>query len=145
MSSWYLDMNMIMQYWGGAKRVYHHTAPINMIYGLYRAAELVLEEGEEAVFARHRSSHERLVRGLEGLGLGMLVAAPYRLPMLNSVVVPDGVDEAQVRSRLRSEHKIEIGAGLGPLTGKIWRIGLMGHTARAENVDRFLEALRKVL
>ncbi len=143
--NWYLDLSMIMDYWEGAKRTYHHTAPINMIYALYRALELVLEEGEEAVFERHRKSHELLVSGLEGMGLGMLVEAPYRLPMLNSVVVPDGVDEAKVRSRLRSEHNIEIGAGLGPLAGKIWRIGLMGHTARPENVERFIAALRAVL
>lgn len=144
-SSWYFDMSMIMNYWAGAKRVYHHTAPINMIYALYRAVALVLEEGEEAVVRRHRENHELLVAKLKDLGLPMLVDSPYRLPMLNSVVVPEGVDEAKVRSRLRNEHKIEIGAGLGPLAGKIWRIGLMGHTSRSQNVERLVAALEKFL
>ncbi len=143
--SWYFDMTMIMQYWEGAKRVYHHTAPINMIYALYRAAALVLEEGEAAVFDRHRENHDLLVRELGSIGLRMLVEPEFQLPMLNSVIVPDGVDEALVRNRLRSEFKIEIGAGLGPLAGKIWRIGLMGHTSRGENVRRLVEALRKIL
>ena len=143
--NWYLDMTMIMQYWEGARRVYHHTAPINMIYALYRAAQLILEEGETAVFDRHRRNHEYLVERLSTLGLSLLVDPQYRLPMLNSVLVPEGVDEAAVRSRLRSEFKIEIGAGLGPLAGKIWRIGLMGHTAREENVDRLVQALKASL
>jgi alanine-glyoxylate transaminase / serine-glyoxylate transaminase / serine-pyruvate transaminase len=143
--SWYFDMTMIMNYWEGARRVYHHTAPINMIYALHAAVALLLEEGETAVFERHRKNHLYLVSELEKLGLSMLVAPEFRLPMLNSVVVPDGVDEASVRARLREEHRIEIGAGLGPLAGKIWRIGLMGHTARRENVDRLTGALRSVL
>lgn len=143
--SWYFDMTMIMNYWEGAKRVYHHTAPINMIYALYRAAALVLEEGESAVFARHMQNHRYLVSELEKLGLSMLVAPGHRLPMLNSVRVPEGADEARVRSILRTEHKIEIGAGLGPLAGKIWRIGLMGHTSRKENVDRLVGALKALL
>jgi alanine-glyoxylate transaminase/serine-glyoxylate transaminase/serine-pyruvate transaminase len=139
--NWYLDLTLIMKYWKGATRAYHHTAPINMHYGLYQALRLILEEGIEAVYQRHRAHHLALVEGLESLGLSMLVAEESRLPMLNSVIVPEGVDEAAIRAALRKEYKIEIGAGLGPLAGKIWRIGLMGHTARAENVERLLTAL----
>lgn len=142
--NWYLDLTMIASYWD-QNRVYHHTAPINMIYALYQAVLLILEEGPEKVFQRHREAHLALVRGLEDLGLKMVVDEPFRLPMLNTVHVPEGVDEALVRRRLRNEFKIEIGAGLGPFAGKAWRIGLMGHTARIENVSRFLAALKRVL
>jgi alanine-glyoxylate transaminase/serine-glyoxylate transaminase/serine-pyruvate transaminase len=146
--NWYLDMSMIAGYWSGTgkKRAYHHTAPINMLYALYRSLQMIVEEeGMEKAFARHRQAHERLVAGLEKLGLSMLVEKDYRLPMLNSIRIPDGADDAAVRSALRNEHKIEIGAGLGPLAGKIWRVGVMGHTARPRFVDRFLEALSAVL
>lgn len=143
--NWYLDMNMVIQYWEGNKRVYHHTAPINMLYGLYQALLTIFEEGIEKVFKRHLEAHRRLVAGLESMGLEMLVAPEHRLPMLNSVKVPEGIDEASVRRALRTDHLIEIGAGLGPLTGKIWRIGLMGHTAREMNVERLLSALKSVL
>jgi alanine-glyoxylate transaminase/serine-glyoxylate transaminase/serine-pyruvate transaminase len=143
--NWYLDLTLIMSYWEGAKRAYHHTAPINMLYALHAALREVLDEGLENVCARHRASHERLVKGLAELGFDMLVEEPYRLPMLNAVCVPESLDEAAVRSRLLKEYRIELGAGLGPLAGKIWRIGLMGHTARSENVDRLLQALREVL
>ena len=143
--NWYLDLTMIIKYWKGATRAYHHTAPINMHYGLYQALQLILEEGPENVYRRHLTNHEKLVQGLEKMGLAMLVAPASRLPMLNSVKVPAGVDEAAVRSTLLKEYKIEIGAGLGPLAGKIWRIGLMGHTARPENVDRLLDALKTLL
>lgn len=143
--NWYLDMSLIAGYWEGQKRAYHHTAPINMLYALYEALRLAFAEGLDDVHARHRRAHERLAAGLPKLGLSFLVEPPSRLPMLNAVTVPEGVDEAAVRSRLRSEFKIEIGAGLGPLAGKIWRIGLMGHTARQENVDRLLEALDRTL
>ncbi len=143
--NWYLDLTMIVDYWQGAKRAYHHTAPINMLYAIDAALEAILEEGLEAVFARHAETHRRLVAGLEAMGLSMPVAPASRLPMLNAVRVPEGVDEAAVRSRLLKEFDIEIGAGLGPLAGKIWRIGLMGHTARAQNVDRLLDALKKIL
>jgi len=142
--NWYLDLSLIANYWG-TNRVYHHTAPVNMIYGLYQALLLILEETPEKAFQRHRENHRALVDGLDGLGLKMLVAEPYRLPMLNAVVVPDGVDELSVRRRLRSEFKIEVGAGLGPLAGKIWRVGLMGHTARKENVARLIAALKTIL
>ena len=144
-ASWYLDLGMIKQYWEGAKRVYHHTAPINMIYGLFEALSLILDEGPDVVFRRHKAAHEALVDGVEALGLELLVNPENRLPMLNAVKVPDGVDEALVRKRLLEDYKIEIGAGLGPLAGKIWRIGIMGHTARGEYVDRFLSALREIL
>ena len=143
--NWYLDLTMIMKYWKGATRAYHHTAPINMHYGLYQALLLILEEGPDNVYRRHMTYHKELVQGLEEMGLSMLVASGSRLPMLNSVNVPEGVDEAAVRSTLLNEHKIEIGAGLGPLAGKIWRIGLMGHTARQENVTRLLAALKSTL
>ena len=143
--NWYLDLTMILNYWEGAKRAYHHTAPINMIYGLYAALQRVVGEGEQAVFARHRAAHDQLVAGLEAMGLEMLVAPEFRLPMLNAVKVPDGVDEASVRSRMLKDHSIEIGAGLGPLAGKIWRIGLMGYNARPDVVDRALAALKQCL
>jgi alanine-glyoxylate transaminase/serine-glyoxylate transaminase/serine-pyruvate transaminase len=143
--SFYLDVDLLSRYWSAEKRSYHHTAPANMLYGLYQALQLVMEEGIEEVFARHRRVNETLVRGLEGLGLEPMVDTPYRLPMLNAVGVPEGLDDAAVRSELRSRHRIEIGAGLGPLAGKIWRIGVMGHTAREENVARLLKALGEVL
>lgn len=143
--NWYLDVSMLTKYWEGQSRVYHHTAPINMIYGLYQALYLIVEEGLESVFERHYRYHKLLVEGLEELGIKMLVDPEYRLPMLNSIHIPDGANDGEVRGKLRSDQKIEIGAGLGPLAGKIWRIGLMGHTAREENVHRFLEALKAVL
>ncbi len=143
--NWYLDMNMIINYWSGKTRVYHHTAPINMLYGLYEALYLILEEGAENVYARHRQMHELLVSELAAMGLEMLVAPESRLPMLNAVLVPEGVDEARVRAELRDSYSSEIGAGLGPLAGKILRIGLMGHTARKENVELVVSALKSVL
>jgi len=135
---------MIIDYWG-KNRVYHHTAPVNMLYALYQALQTIFAEGLDAVFTRHRRTHAMLVRGFGELGLKMVVEEPFRLPMLNTVYCPAGIDEAAVRRALRSEHRIEIGGGLGPLTGKIWRIGLMGHTAAEENVRRFLDALRTVI
>jgi len=139
--NWYLDISLIASYWG-KDRVYHHTAPVNMIYGLYRALQLILEEGLDNVFARHRQNHLLLVQGFEELGLKMLVDEPYRLPMLNTVLCPEEVNELSVRRCLRSDYRIEIGGGLGPLAGKIWRVGLMGHTARQKSVERLLSALR---
>lgn len=136
---------MLINYWDGATRVYHHTAPINMLYGLYQSLSLILDEGLEKVYKRHLENHQLLVSGLEELGLKMLVDLPHRLPMLNSVCIPNGINDPEIRKKLLNEFKIEIGAGLGPLAGKIWRIGLMGHTARSENVNRLLETLQKVL
>jgi alanine-glyoxylate transaminase/serine-glyoxylate transaminase/serine-pyruvate transaminase len=142
--NWYLDLTLIGNYWGKG-RVYHHTTPSNMVYGLYQALLLILEEGPEKVFQRHRENQLALVKGLEELGMKMLVDAPYRLPMLNAVSVPEGIDELSVRRRLRNEFKIEIGGGLGLLAGKVWRIGLMGYTSRKENVAKLLAALKEVL
>lgn len=146
--NWYLDVTMLVKYWeagGGGARVYHHTAPINMLYGLHAALDNVLSEGLEACFKRHAAVHAQLAEGLEKMGLDLLVEPEARLPMLNAVLVPDGVNEATVRQRLRKDFNIEVGAGLGPLAGKIWRIGLMGHTARPENVQRLLDALSSCL
>lgn len=142
--SWYLDMTMVQKYWG-ADRVYHHTAPINMIYALREALRLILEEGLEARWERHLKNHLALVEGLEELGLQLLVEKPYRIPMLNSVLVPEGVDEAIVRKRLLEEFSIEVGAGLGPLKGKILRIGIMGHSSTKENIEKLLSALKTIL
>ena len=143
--NFYLDMILLMKYWSGAPRSYHHTAPANMYYALYEALSLILEEGIEKVQARHRETHEYLAAGLEKLGLSLLVEKPWRLPNLNTVLIPQGVDDAAVRKELRQNYKIEVGAGLGSLAGKIWRIGIMGHTARKENVDTLLAALKKIL
>jgi alanine-glyoxylate transaminase/serine-glyoxylate transaminase/serine-pyruvate transaminase len=144
--NWYLDMSLVGEYWQkDHKRAYHHTAPINMLYALYQALLLFFEEGAEKVFQRHAECHIKLKEGLEELGLKMYVEDKFRLPMLNAVTIPEGVDDAEVRKKLRFEHQIEIGGGLGPLAGKIWRIGLMGYTAQPENVERFLTALKGVL
>lgn len=143
--NWYLDVGLLVDYWEGGSRSYHHTAPINMLYGLYQALQLVVEEELESVYARHREVHSLLVQGLGRLGLEMLVAPEWRLPMLTAVKVPGELDVSALHRRLLEEERIEIGTGLGPLAGKIWRIGLMGHAARPENVERVLEALGKRL
>ncbi|MEE8440678.1 MAG: alanine--glyoxylate aminotransferase family protein, partial [Spirochaetia bacterium] len=143
--NWYLDLSLLTSYWGGSKRAYHHTAPINMIYGLHAALTVLMDEGIDAVGRRHIDAHNYLAAELERIGLELFVASDARLPMLNAVSIPDGVDDAQVRSTLLNQYAIEIGAGLGPLAGKIWRVGLMGHTARRENVDRLIEALGTVI
>jgi alanine-glyoxylate transaminase/serine-glyoxylate transaminase/serine-pyruvate transaminase len=143
-SSWYLDMSMVRNYWGES-RAYHHTAPINMNYGLHVALQLVLEEGLENRFARHQRNHEALRDGLQALGIAYAVEDGLRLPMLNAVKIPDGTDDAAVRSQLLNEFGIEIGAGLGPMKGKTWRIGLMGAASTPNNVLLFLAALEKCL
>lgn len=144
--SWFLDLGLLMGYWQGAgARAYHHTAPINMLYALHESLVALQEEGLEASFARHRENHLRLERGLAAIGLELLVAEAARLPQLNAVKVPDGVDEAAVRKRLLNEFSIEIGAGLGELAGKIWRIGLMGAGSLPANVDRVVAALGECL
>ncbi len=140
--SWYLDLTLIGRYFG-AERVYHHTAPVSMILALHEALRLVLDEGLAARFARHARAHRTLVSGLAELGFEMLVDEPHRLPMLNAVIPPYD-DEAAVRRRLLDEHGIEVGAGLGKLAGRIWRIGLMGENARVSVVERLLDALRKL-
>ena len=144
--SWFLDTNLVMGYWGpNAKRAYHHTAPVNALYALHEALVMLQEEGLENSWARHYSNHLVLRAGLEAMGLSFIVDEVHRLPQLNSVTIPDGVDEAAVRSRLLNEFNLEIGAGLGALAGKVWRIGLMGHSSRAENIFLCLGALEAVL
>ena len=144
--SWFLDMNLIMGYWGGAtKRAYHHTAPINAIYALHESLVILKEEGLEASWARHRKNHEALKAGLEAMGLSLPVDPAVRLPQLNLVSVPDGVDEARVRTELLERHGLEIGAGLGDLAGKAWRIGLMGYGSNPANVRLCLSALEGAL
>ena len=142
--SWYLDMTMVRNYWG-AERKYHHTAPVNMIYALREALRIIVEEGLEARWARHRLNHMALVAGVEAMGLAMLVPEAERLPMLNAVRIPEGVDDKKVRAALLNDFGIEIGGGLGPLAGQVWRVGLMGHTACRRNVFLFLSALETVL
>ncbi|MCA8942464.1 MAG: alanine--glyoxylate aminotransferase family protein [Planctomycetes bacterium] len=144
-TSWYLDAGLLSGYWGEGQRAYHHTAPISMIYGLAAGLDAALGEGLEERFARHADAAQRLHRGLEVLGLECLVPVELRTPMLTSVCVPDGVDELAVRKRLRQLHGIEIGGGLGSLAGRVWRIGLMGHGARPEVVQRLLAALGESL
>jgi alanine-glyoxylate transaminase / serine-glyoxylate transaminase / serine-pyruvate transaminase len=144
--SWFMDLSLVLGYWGGgAQRSYHHTAPINALYGLHEALLLLHEEGLEEAWARHRRNHLALGAGLEALGLRFLVPEAERIPQLNAVTVPEGVDEARVRGRLLREHGIEIGAGLGVLAGRVWRIGLMGHSSRAENIELCLSALGSIL
>ena len=144
--SWFLDMNLVMGYWGeGAKRAYHHTAPINALYALHESLLILQEEGLENAWQRHQTNHERLAAGLAEQGLDLVVAQANRLPQLNSVAIPEGVDDATIRSRLLNEFNLEIGAGLGALAGKVWRIGLMGHSSRQENIDKCLTSLAKVL
>ncbi len=143
--SWYLDLSMVANYWTDGNRAYHHTAPINMNYALHEALRLVLEEGLEERFKRHQDNSEYLWMELEKLGLERFVDAEIALPQLNVVKVPKGVDEAAIRSRLLNEFSIEIGAGLGPMAGKIWRIGLMGESSQRNIIDRLITALKQVL
>ena len=144
--SWFMDLTLVMGYWGeGASRVYHHTAPINPLYGLHESLVILQEEGIEAAWARHAAMHRALRAGVEAMGLEFLVAEDARLPQLNTICVPKDVDEAAVRSFLLSRYDLEVGAGLGALAGKVWRVGLMGHSARAENVFLFLTAMEDAL
>jgi alanine-glyoxylate transaminase/serine-glyoxylate transaminase/serine-pyruvate transaminase len=143
--NFYVDMTALNSYWEGPSRAYHHTAPSNMYYALYASLREFLHEGEDKVFARHAEAHSLLVRGLNEIGLQLSVAQPDRLPQVNVVAIPDGVDDARVRTRLLNEYRIEIGAGLGASAGKVWRIGLMGQGARPENVLALLDALKTIL
>jgi len=143
--NWYLDLSMIINYWSGKSRVYHHTAPINMLYGLYQACYNILDEGLHNVIQRHRDMHNLLVSELMTIGLELFVEESERLPMLNAIKIPEGVSDGDVRSRLLSEFHIEIGGGLGPLSDKIWRIGLMGETAKKESIQKLMYAFRKIL
>jgi alanine-glyoxylate transaminase / serine-glyoxylate transaminase / serine-pyruvate transaminase len=142
--TWYLDLSMLQRYWG-PERTYHHTAPISMNFALYEALRMIAEEGVEARWERHRRNAQLLWDGLEELGMVLHVPAAHRLPSLTTVRIPDGVDDAAVRARLLRGYGIEIGGGLGTLKGKVWRIGLMGHSSRPENVELLLGALRRIL
>ncbi len=144
-ASWYLDVTLLTKYWGASERVYHHTAPISMIYALREALRIVQEEGLEPRWARHIENHRALVAGLGAMGLSLVVPERERLPSLNAVSVPEGIDEVVVRRRLLEAFGIEIGAGLGVFKGKVWRIGLMGHGSSRANVLTFLDALEHVL
>ncbi len=150
--SWFLDLNLVMGYWGGGesdgqpvKRAYHHTAPVNAMYGLHEALIILKEEGLENSFARHHQNHLALRAGLEALGLPLVVKEEDRLPQLNLVGVPEGIDEAAVRKLLLDDYSLEIGAGLGDLAGKVWRIGLMGYASNPANVRLCLSALEQAL
>ncbi|MDX2425286.1 MAG: alanine--glyoxylate aminotransferase family protein [Cycloclasticus sp.] len=144
--SWFLDLSLVMAYWDGdGGRSYHHTAPVNSLYALHEALLMLKEEGLENAWARHTRLHLALRAGLEAMGLNFIVPEQSRLPQLNAVTIPDGVDESVVRKRLLHEYDLEIGAGLGSLAGKVWRIGLMGHSANASNVMFCLSALESVL
>ena len=144
--SWFLDLNLVMGYWGGAvKRAYHHTAPINTLYGLHEALVIMKDEGLEKSWARHARMHGALRAGIEAMGLTFLVPEAERLPQLNTIRLPDGVDETAIRQRLLNEFNLEIGAGLGALAGKVWRVGLMGYAANVKNVLFCLSALEATL
>ena len=144
--SWFLDMNLIMDYWGsGSRRSYHHTAPVNTLYALHEALLILQEEGLEASWLRHTHHHRALVAGVESMGLRLIVAPHDRLPQLNAVCVPEGIEEAAVRAALLKNYSIEIGAGLGSLAGKVWRIGLMGFACQQRNVMLCLSALEETL
>lgn len=143
--SWFMDVGLVLSYWSGARRTYHHTAPINALYGLHEALRVLHEEGLDNAWARHQRNSELFRVGLEKLGLRTFVSGESSLPELMTVVVPDGVNDAEVRNHLLTKYNIEIGAGLGQLAGKIWRIGLMGYTSNEKNVKLCLEALEDAL
>ena len=143
--SWFMDMNLLLGYWGASTRTYHHTAPTNSLFALHEALLLVREEGLENGWARHQRHHIALKAGLEAMGLKFLVKEQHQIPQMNAVMCPEGVNEAQVRKTLLDEFGLEIGAGLGPLAGKIWRFGLMGYSCRPDNVMLCLSALGSVL
>ncbi|NLC23345.1 alanine--glyoxylate aminotransferase family protein [Oxalobacter vibrioformis] len=143
--SWFMDLNLILNYWGNTARTYHHTAPVNALYGLHEAMVMVKEEGLENAWARHTLHHQALKAGFDVLGLQFVVKEESRLPQMNLVTIPEGIDEAAVRQELLNEFNLEIGAGLGPLAGKVWRVGLMGYTAQKESVILCLSALGSVL
>ena len=144
--SWFLDMNLVMGYWDGeGGRTYHHTAPVNSMYGLHESLVILKEEGLQNSWARHAHHHSALAAGIEAMGLGFVVDADYRLPQLNSVTIPEGIEEAKVRAALLNDYNLEIGAGLGALAGKVWRIGLMGESCCKTNVLLCLGALDAVL
>ena len=145
-TSWFLDLNLVMGYWGkGAKRAYHHTAPVNTLYGLHESLVMLTEEGLENSWNRHQENHQLLRDGLQNFGIHYLVEESSRLPQLNSVIIPDNLNDEEVRNSLLANYNIDIGAGLGALAGKIWRIGLMGYTSRKENIENLLSAMKETL
>lgn len=143
--SWFLDLSLLTGYWGTGKRAYHHTAPVNSLYGLHQALTRLHNEGLENAWSRHQAHHEALAAGLEAMGLTFVVDKEWRLPQLNSVTIPEGVDDLEVRMRLLKEFNLEIGAGLGDFAGKVWRIGLMGASCDRWHVDFCLESLGMIL
>ena len=143
-ASWYLDLSLLRQYWDEA-RAYHHTAPINMLYGFYEGLRLVLAEGLENRWQRHRRNHELLAAGLSAMGLHLLPAPEHRLWTLNAIRIPEGIDDLAVRRELLERFDLEIGGGLGKLKGQVWRVGLMGYSSTENNVMLVLEALRKII
>jgi alanine-glyoxylate transaminase/serine-glyoxylate transaminase/serine-pyruvate transaminase len=143
--SWFMDLNLVLNYWGSTNRTYHHTAPTNSLFALHEALLVLKDEGLENAWARHQRNHLALKAGLEAMGFKFLVKEGYRLPQMNAVFVPQGVNEAEVRKILLTEFNLEIGAGLGPLAGKIWRFGLMGYSCKPENVMLCLSALGSLL
>jgi len=143
--SWFMDMTLLLEYWGKTVRTYHHTAPINALYALHEALLMLKEEGLENVWARHRANYEALRDGLQAMGLEFLVKEENRLPQISTVKVPEGVSEPQLRAELLKMSSLEIGAGLGPLAGKVWRFGLMGQTSKPEYVLTCLASMEKIL
>lgn len=144
--SWFLDMDLVMGYWGGAtKRAYHHTAPVNALYALHESLLMLKEEGLENSWHRHQQNHLALAAGLKELGINFVVPQADRLPQLNNVTIPAGIDDALVRKTLLERYSLEIGAGLGDLAGSVWRIGLMGFASNQKNVLLCLNALDNVL
>ncbi|MFT6898045.1 MAG: alanine-glyoxylate transaminase/serine-glyoxylate transaminase/serine-pyruvate transaminase [Paraglaciecola sp.] len=143
--SWFLDMELVMGYWEGNKRAYHHTAPVNSLYALHESLIILHAEGLENAWQRHARLHQALKNGLTDIGLDFVVEEAYRLPQLNMVKIPQGVDDGAVRQQLLTEFNLEIGAGLGVLAGKVWRIGLMGYGCNQKNVDYCISSLKSVL
>ena len=143
--NWYLDMSEIIKYWDGQQRVYHHTAPINMMYALYQSLYDLLDEGIDNAINRHYQVQLVLKDGLAELGLELLVKEEDRLPSLNAIKIPNGIDDLYIRKALLNEYDIEIGGGLGPFAGRVWRVGLMGHSAREKNVDKLISAFKDLI
>jgi len=143
--SWFMDLNLVLPYWDGGTRTYHHTAPVNPLYGLHEALVMLAEEGLQAAWKRHADNHAALVAGVEALGLRMLVDPGCRLPQLNLVCVPEGVDDAWVRAEALRRYGLELGNGLGVLAGTVWRIGLMGTSSTPRNVTLCLDALAELI
>lgn len=143
--SWFLDLNLVKNYWAGAKRAYHHTAPVSSVFALREALAIVLEEGLENRWRRHQAVHQYLKQELEALGFRYLVEEAYRLPNLNAVFLPEGIDEAAIRKQLLLDYNIEVGGGLGAFAGKIWRVGIMGESCTKNHVNSLVGALKELI